>query len=94
MAPAFALCLSAVVFIVTLLFPEVEDAAQRSFRGLMVLLGGAAAGLPGLLVLILFFALGAPILLATPFVTGVYAGTAALMAVVCGGLYASYNPSE
>lgn len=95
MMPTFAAVISAVVLIVTILFPDVEDAAQRGFRGLMTMLGSAIALFIsaiafGLLAFLLHLS---PILAAIPAIMinlGITLGVSAL----AGSLYASFNPSD
>jgi hypothetical protein len=95
LTPALALILSAVVLLVIVLFPDIEDPTQRMFRGLMMLLGIALAVLPGGIVLlggILAFDLS-PLIVAIP-VIAINVGLCFLLSSLAGNLYASYNPSE
>lgn len=95
LTPSLALVLSAVVLLVVVLFPDIEDPTQRMFRGLMVLLGIVLAILPGGLVLlggILAFDLS-PLLVALP-VIAINVGLGFLLSSMAGSLYAGFNPSE
>lgn len=96
--PFVAVLFCSVVFLVTILFPDVDDATQRGFRGLMIMLGLSIALLP-----VLLFAGGVMFLLSKSIVAplagaGVGAGAAlgisALISMIAGGLYANFNPSE
>jgi hypothetical protein len=93
--PSFSLVLSSVILIVTLLFPDIEDATQRGFRGLMTMLGIAIAALPGAFtagILLGYFKLF-PILAALPAIA-VNVGICIAICFVAGSLYAQFNPSE
>jgi len=92
--PFFALVLIAVVLVVTILFPDVDDPSQRGFRGFMTLLACAIAGLPGGAILGLMVAYGLSPLLAAAVVIPVNLGIALGASSVAGGLYAGFNPSE
>ncbi|CAN5364860.1 hypothetical protein BH11ARM1_BH11ARM1_15510 [soil metagenome] len=93
--PSLALVLTTVVLLVTILFPDIEDASQRSFRGLMILLGSVIAASPGMLIFALFFVLLHlnPVIAAIPMVL-VNLGVASAGAALAGTLYAKFNPSE
>jgi hypothetical protein len=92
--PTFSLVITAAILLVTLLFPDVEDPAQRSFRGFMTLLGTAIACSVGAGFLLLAYVMRwNPLVVAVPTIA-VNLGIAFAIASVCGPLYASYNPSE
>lgn len=94
MAPSLAIVLASVVMMVTILFPDVDDATQRSFRGLMVLLGSAIASAPMIvLVAIMMFAGINGYIIAFPAVA-LNLGIAVGISAVAGSLYAGFNPSE
>jgi len=94
MAPTLSLVLAAVSLLVMVLFPDVDDAAQRGFRGLMMLLGIAIAAAPGVGVAIAMVIFHVnPLVMAIPFVLINFAVAAGISAI-SGGLYSSYNPSE
>lgn len=93
-APGFSFMLSACVFLVTMLFPDMEDASQRNLRGLMIMLSIAITGLMPSLAFAGITALGLP-----PYVGGLAAGLLSLgiaigLNVLSGKLYESFNPSE
>ncbi|MEM2786046.1 MAG: putative ABC exporter domain-containing protein [Candidatus Nitrosotenuis sp.] len=91
--PCIALILVATQLLLLLLFPDVEDPAQRAFRGLMQFLGSLLISSPPIVVALL---LG---YLVNPIVGGLMGVlTAAVVFVVliqiCGKVYASFNPTE
>jgi hypothetical protein len=92
--PTLAMILTSVVLLVTILFPDMEDAAQRSFRGLMMLLGCAIVSMPGVAILGLLFYLHVHPLLAMLPVMAVNIGITVAVAAIAGSLYAGFNPSE
>ncbi|RYG19800.1 hypothetical protein EON82_21010, partial [bacterium] len=95
MTPALAVVLSAVVLLVTVLLPDMEDPTQRMFRGLMLLLGVALSVLPGGAVLgvgVGVFHLS-PLFVSVPIIA-INVGLSLLLSTIAGNLYAGYNPSE
>lgn len=95
MAGPLAVLLVSTIFLVTVLFPDVDDPTQRGFRSLIMLLGLAIFGLPSTAVFagLLVFAKLSPIVAAIPFVL-INGAVAAGVCAVTGSLYASFNPSE
>lgn len=94
MAPTFGLVLTSVSLVIVLLFPDIEDATQRGFRGLMMLLGSVIAALPGMGIAIGLYLLGIhPLIIAIPF-GGLNVVAAVGLSFISGGLYGSFNPSE
>ncbi|MEZ0327855.1 MAG: putative ABC exporter domain-containing protein [Fimbriimonas sp.] len=92
--PTVAMILTSVVLLVTILFPDVDDAAQRSFRGLMMLLGCVIVSLPGVAIMgVLLYLKVNPLIAALPIV-GLNIGITGAVAAMAGGLYAGFNPSE
>ena len=95
LTPALAILLSAVVLLVVLLFPDVEDPTQRTFRNLMLLFGIVILCTPGLAA---FFGLTALLhlspMLAAPVAAAIDLGIALALSYASGSLYAGYNPSE
>lgn len=92
--PGFSVMLSACVFLITMLFPDMDDASQRNLRGLMIMLSIAIAGLFPMLAFAGVTALGTP-----PYVGGLVAGTLSLgiafgLNVLSGRLYESFNPAD
>lgn len=92
--PGFAFLLSACVFLVTMLFPDVDDPSQRGIRGIMTMLSIAVCCLFPALAVIGLFALGAAPALATA-AGGIIAIAIGLgLAVASAQLYENFNPSE
>lgn len=96
--PLLAVLFCSVVFLVTILFPDVDDPTQRGFRGLMIMLGLAIALLPvllfsgGLLFLLRSMLVGPIVAAAVGGLTAL--GISALVCAIAGSLYANFNPSE
>jgi hypothetical protein len=92
--PSLAAVICALVCVIVLLFPEIDDVSQRGFRGLMMLLGLLIVGTPGVLA---FIGIGA---LTKSTIIGAVPGSiinifvAFGLTLVGGSLYASFNPSE
>ncbi len=94
LSPALAVMLTAVVLMVIVLFPDVEDPTQRMFRGLMLMLGIAIVLVPGAAMIGLAFLNHiSPLVVALP-VAAVNLGIALGLSALAGNFYASYNPSE
>ncbi len=94
-APSLAVLFSAVVLLVVVLFPDIEDPTQRIFRGLMLMLGVVICAALGVGVLIGSVAfLGLSPILVAPVAVAINLGIAVGLSTVAGGLYAGYNPSE
>ncbi len=94
MCPGVATALTALVLVISLLFPDFDDPTQRSFRNLMMLLGFAIVGSPTVAIVGIGYALKVnPILYSLP-VLIVNAAIALGLSVLSGTLYATYNPSE
>jgi hypothetical protein len=94
MSTCLALTWSAVSLLVILLFPDVDDAAQRGFRGLMLLLGCAMTAVVPVGIAIGLTVLQVhPLIVAVP-VIGVCLAITFGISVLAGGLYGSFNPSE
>lgn len=94
LSPVMALMLTATTFLITILFPDLEDSSQRQLRALMTLLAYAlAASLPVLATLGLF-ALGLNAVICCA-VGAVFALGIAFLAATAGAhLYAGFNPAE
>ncbi|MBX3118039.1 MAG: hypothetical protein KF784_03170 [Fimbriimonadaceae bacterium] len=92
--PCFTYLLSSTMFLVIMLFPDVDDASQRQFRGMMMMIGTGILSLPGVVVFGGLWALGVPIWIAGAVAGGACVGIGLLASWVAGGLYASFNPSE
>ena len=95
LTPSLAIVVTAVVLLVIVLFPDVDDPTQRMFRGLMMMLGLAICVVPGVGVLLGGqLGLGLSPLLVAPVVMAMNVGIAVGLCTVAGGLYAGYNPNE
>jgi len=92
--PCLSLLLTAGVFFVTMLFPDVEDPSQRQFRGLMMLLGiGITSFFPvGIIIGLLVIRIFPPVAALAGSVVAL--GLAAILGALSGQLYATFNPSE
>jgi len=95
--PAFSVVMSAAIFLITVLFPDEDDAAQRQFHRLVMLLAVVIAAAPGFGIAASGFIL--PALRELPFIPAlvgglVHFGIASVLVLLSSQLYASYNPSE
>lgn len=91
--PFSAALVSGIVLLMTVLFPDIDDPAQRSLRGFLTMIGLLIAAAPCVLVYALIASISSPIIgaiVASALAAGIFAGVTA----VAGGLYASFNPSE
>lgn len=91
--PTLGVLMSAALFIVIILFPDVDDPTQRSFRGLMTLLGMAILCLPGVGLFAVLLIFLNPALAAIAWAV-VNLGITMVAAALGGNLYAQFNPSE
>lgn len=92
--PGLTVLLSASIFFVTMLFPDIDDPTQRQFRGLMMLLGIAIASFFPIIAIVVLLALHV-----FPPLVGIVAAViclaiALLLAALSGQIYATFNPSE
>ncbi len=95
LAPSLAILLCAIVLLVIVLFPDVDDPTQRMFRGMMTMLGLAICVVPGVAVLVGGrLGLGLSPWVVAPVVMAINLGIAVGLSAISGGLYANYNPSE
>ncbi|MBV6490397.1 MAG: hypothetical protein CNCCGFBP_00853 [Fimbriimonadaceae bacterium] len=92
--PALSLLLSAAVFCITILFPDIDDQSQRQFKGLMMMLSIAIMAFPPAGLFIGLLIAGVPAWLAAVFGSAVCWGIAFVGALAAGRLYADYNPSD
>lgn len=94
LAPTVSVLVSACIYLVWLLFPDVDDPAQRGFRQLMILLGLAVAISPivGLLVLGRFMKWHM-VVAALPG-AALAVGFTVVACIAAGRLYQAFNPSE
>lgn len=93
-SPALSLMLSATVFLVTIMFPDLDDPTQRQFRGIMMLLALAILGLPPTGAFLGLWALGLPVWVAAGIGGMICLAMTALATLISGKLYESFNPSE
>ncbi len=93
-SPFFSLLMSSAVFLVTMIFPDLEDVSQRQFRGLMILLAIVITAAPPAIVLVGLIALRVPPYLAALAGATVCAAISFLLTSISGRLYAGFNPSE
>lgn len=92
--PSLAAVICALVCVIVLLFPEIDDVSQRGFRGLMLMVGLLIAGAPGVLGFVGVAALTkSTIWGALPGALINFAVAFGLTAIG-GALYAAFNPSE
>lgn len=96
--PLAGVLFCAVVFLVTVLFPDVDDPTQRGFRGLMIMLTLAIVMLPAALIAIGIIFVARDLAIAPVLGCGVGGlialGLSMVTAYIAGGLYAQFNPSE
>ena len=92
--PSLALLITAVVLLVVVIFPDIEDPTQRAFRGLMMLLGLALCVTPGGGLFVVAVWNGLSPLLAAPVALAINLAIAIGLSALSGGLYANYNPNE
>jgi uncharacterized membrane protein YhaH (DUF805 family) len=92
--PSLAGLLTAATLVILLLFPEIDDPTQRSFRGLMSLLAIVLANLPGVLALIGLTFLTKQILIGAVAAVGVNALMIVGLGYLAGNLYMNFNPNE
>lgn len=93
-APMAALAMVGVLFLIVVLFPDFDDPTQRSFRGLMQLLGMLVVMFPTIALFagLMFLKLSPvlPALISAVINIGILVGATAL----AGKYYADFNPSE
>lgn len=92
--PTLVVLLVSTMFMVTVMFPDVEDPTQRGFRAMVTMLALALLGLPSLAVFAVLLVLHVPSLIAVVPYAIVNLGIAYAANLLSGNLYASYNPSE
>jgi hypothetical protein len=96
--PFIAVLCCSIIFLVTLIFPDLDDPTLRGFRGLMILLGLAIVLVPVAALSIGVGFLTHSLIIAPVIGAAVGAGMAlGLSVIICliaGNLYAGFNPSE
>jgi hypothetical protein len=92
--PGLAVLLAAIMFDLAVLFPDIDDASQRAFRGLMQMLGFVLFAAPpvGTFLGVYLFTRSAVLAAIPAAVFGFAIGAGA--AVLGGSLYAGHNPAE
>lgn len=91
---AFTLTLISTILLVVILFPDMEDATQRGFRGLMILLGSAITCAPPLTVLVTLLAFKFSPLVSMVIPVLMCLGISLGVCALAGRFYATFNPSE
>lgn len=95
MAPFASVLLSAVICFFTILFPDLDDASQRQFRGLLSMVGIIIVGFFPTSAFLLLSALAhAPLVVAAVAASVVSLALTLFIAWGSGAMYASFNPSE
>lgn len=92
--PTLSILVSSAAFLVTVLFPDVDDPTQRGFRSLVSMLAIVILAAPGLLVGAVLLAYHFSVFLAAILAGVINLGIAVGVAMVGGNLYAHYNLSE
>lgn len=93
-SPATSLMVSSIVYLFSLLFPDIEDPTQRGFRQLMVFVGIIVGFAPSLGVFILLSFLKTGMVVAAIPAALLALGVTVAATILSGGLYRSFNPSE
>lgn len=91
--PTLGVLMASAIFLVIILFPDVDDPTQRSFRGLMTLLGLVILCSPGIGIFALLGIFVHPAVAAV-FWAAANLGITVVVSMVGGGLYGQFNPSE
>ncbi len=94
LAPSAGTLITACVFLVTMLFPDIEDPMQRQFWVLLTMLCVVIVGAFPTGLFIVLLAVGTPVIAASLAAALLASGIAFLIATVSGGLYANFNPGE
>lgn len=94
LSPVMSIQLSSMVLLVTLMFPDVDDASQRQFRGLLVMLGIFVSGIFPAGVFALLAALHAAPVVSALGGAAVAAGITFLVVIICGNMYNNFNPTD
>jgi hypothetical protein len=92
--PALAMALVAMIFLNVVIFPDLEDPTQRSFRGLTQLIGMVIVFTPTMLLFGGAIYLKTSPLIPAIFTVGVNIGLTVIAATLAGRFYADFNPSE
>lgn len=92
--PAVSVVISSATFLLTLMFPDVDDPSQRGLRGLLQFVAIIVLLFPGVALAIGGFLLHLPPLLVAVPVAAANLGIAVIVSALAGTLYAGYNPSE
>ena len=96
--PFLAVLSCSIVFLVTLIFPDLDDPTLRGFRGLMILLGMGIAFVPVVAVAAGIIFITHNLTLAPVFASLVAAamsiGISVVVCIIAGNLYAQFNPSD
>jgi len=92
--PSFGAIICALVCVIVLLFPEIDDVSQRSFRGLMVLIGILVVGAPGVATFVIVAIITKSAIWSSIPAACIDVVVAFGLTAMGGRLYADFNPSE
>jgi len=92
--PAANLLLMSAMFLVTVLFPDMEDTTQRQFRGLVMLVAFAVTGFVPLAVFVAMMVASYPAVLCSIVAAILCLLILALVNLISGRIYAGFNASE
>lgn len=93
-APMLSMAIVGVIFLVVVLFPDFDDPTQRSFRGLMQLIGMVIVMAPTFGIFIGFGMIKQSLLIPAVISVGMNTLFLFLTATFAGRFYADFNPSE
>lgn len=92
--PTVGLLICSIMCLIVLIFPDIDDAAQRGFRGIVSLLGTALVVAPGALTFLAIATFFKLLVVGALVGAVINLGIAFVLTLATGGLYASFNPSE
>ncbi|MFY9233538.1 MAG: putative ABC exporter domain-containing protein [Fimbriimonadaceae bacterium] len=93
-APTLSVIISAATFLLTLMFPDIDDPSQRGLRGLLQMIAIIVLMVPGFALAAGGVALGLPPLVIAIPVAAINVAIAFVVSAFAGNFYASYNPSD
>ncbi|MBI5708412.1 MAG: hypothetical protein HZC36_15625 [Armatimonadetes bacterium] len=94
LVPPMAILMSAIVFFVIILFPDMDDQTQRQFRGLMQMLALAVLAFPPVLTFMGLLVLRVPPYVGALVAAAIASGIGWVVVMLAGRQYANFNPSE
>ena len=92
--PGVSLLVSSTIFLVTIVFPDIEDPTQRQFRGLMIMLGFCVTGILPTLLFVLLAIAKVALPICAVLTLGLSIAISIALSVLSGSFYANFNPSE